>query len=469
MRLGRALDVLRVPVGLRIDGDGADAQLVEGSDDTDGDLATIGDQDLGEHAAGESIRLSRLSRVRPPSVTAAVVRFLAGSLLAIAVVLVGGFIVLRQVTIKEAERRTRDDVQLEARLIQAAGLTDGVLTGKKRALRRLDDAVVGQLTRPSLVRVKVWTRDGKILYSDEPRLIGQRFPLGDEERELFSEGGADAELSDLDKPENRYERQEGKLLEAHTVVRTPNGTPVLFETYQRFSLGQRQRDAAAEGDRAAAAGRASWSCCSSRSRSPSRSPGGSTAATPSGRSCSSPPSTPPTPSAAGSPPTCTTAWSRTSPASPSGSAPGDDARRSTTRSASLRQGVRDLRTLLVQIHPPSLASAGLESALHDLLSPLAAAGLETSLEVDDGAVSGSSHDALVYRVAREALRNVAEHAEAHARGRLGDLRPARCGSRSRDDGRGFDPAERERRGEEGHVGLTLLDGPGPPGRRNSCP
>ena len=39
----------------------------------------------------------------------------------------------------------------------------------------------------------------------------------------------------------------------------------------------------------------------------------------------------------------------------------------------LRQGVRDLRTLLVEIHPPRLESAGLEAALDDLLSPLRAA------------------------------------------------------------------------------------------------
>ena len=64
--------------------------------------------------------------------------------------------------------------------------------------------------------MKIWSRDGRILYSDEPAIIGQRFGLGAEERELFTTGGADAELSDLSQPENRYERQEGKLLEAHT-------------------------------------------------------------------------------------------------------------------------------------------------------------------------------------------------------------------------------------------------------------
>ena len=47
--------------------------------------------------------------------------------------------------------------------------------------------------------------------------------LGAEERELFGTGGAEAEVSDLAKPENRYERPQGKLLEAHTPIRTPDG------------------------------------------------------------------------------------------------------------------------------------------------------------------------------------------------------------------------------------------------------
>ena len=87
----------------------------------------------------------------------------------------------------------------------------------------------------SIVRVKLWTKDGRILYSDEPALIGARYALGEEELELFDTGGADAELSDLDEAENRYERPQGKLLEAHTTIRTPDGTQLLFEIYQRFS------------------------------------------------------------------------------------------------------------------------------------------------------------------------------------------------------------------------------------------
>jgi two-component system, NarL family, sensor kinase len=164
----------------------------------------------------------------------AVVRFIVGSLVAIAVVVVGGFVALRHVTVREAERDTRSRVELQGALVEASGLSDGILRSEPEAVARLDDVVAARLLSTTVVRVKLWSRDGRILYSDEPAITGRRFGLGEEERELFTEGGSDAELSDLSEPENAFERQEGKLLEAHTVIRTPDGTPVLFETYQRF-------------------------------------------------------------------------------------------------------------------------------------------------------------------------------------------------------------------------------------------
>ena len=70
--------------------------------------------------------------------------------------------------------------------------------------------------------MKLWSKDGTILYSDEPALIGKSFALGEDElRSLRHRAAAEAELSDLAKPENRYERPQGKLLEAHTPIRTP--------------------------------------------------------------------------------------------------------------------------------------------------------------------------------------------------------------------------------------------------------
>jgi signal transduction histidine kinase len=100
-------------------------------------------------------------------------------------------------------------------------------------------------------------------------------------------------------------------------------------------------------------------------------------------------------------------------------------------------------------------------ALSDLLSPLEAAGIETSLEVDEVPRDGSlraGHDTLVYRVAREAIRN----AQAHAAPRsvcVAVTRPQPEGTRLvvSDDGAGFDAAARTQRGVEGHLGLTLLE------------
>jgi two-component system NarL family sensor kinase len=393
----------------------------------------------------------------------AVARFMLGSLGAIAVVVVGGFFALRAVTIDEAEGDTRDQVQVLGGLVQAAGLTDGVLRGQPRALERLDAIVTGHVLGTSVVRVKLWRRDGRIVYSDEPALIGRRFALGDEELELFDSGGADAELSDLSEPENRFEREEDKLLEAHTVIRTPNGTPVLFEIYERFSSvsasggrllrtlappllgglavlllfqaplawrmarrlqrGHRQREAllthaveASERER----GRIAADLHDGVVQDIAGVAFG------------------------------------LAPLADEAHAGGDTARETALRDATgrLQQGVRDLRTLLVELHPPRLETAGLAAVLDDLLSPLRTAGVSTTLEVAEGA---RRSDALVYRVAREAVRNAREHAAAQSIA-VTVTHPA--GDRTllvvRDDGRGFDPATQDERRAEGHVGLSLL-------------
>ena len=85
------------------------------------------------------------------------------------------------------------------------------------------------------MRVKLWTADGRIVYSDEPRLVGSVYPLGSEDRAAIETGGVDAEVSDLCRPENRFERRWQKLLEVYLPVQTPDGRRLLFEAYFRFS------------------------------------------------------------------------------------------------------------------------------------------------------------------------------------------------------------------------------------------
>src|SRR3954465_11226590 len=85
----------------------------------------------------------RLNRGPPPDAkmkaVSPVVRFLLGSLVAMAVVVAGLFFALRSVTIKESERATRDRVRLEGALVESAGLTDGVLHHDSEALAQLHD------------------------------------------------------------------------------------------------------------------------------------------------------------------------------------------------------------------------------------------------------------------------------------------------------------------------------------------
>ena len=412
-----------------------------------------------------TLRRRSAAPATPPRVDAAVARFMLGSLAAIAVIVVGGFFALRTVAIDEAERETRGRVRDEGRLLEAAGLREGIVHGEQAAIRRADDLVLGQILGGPIVRVKLWSKNGTILYSDEPRLIGHRFILGPDELALFRNGGAEADLSDLSDPENRYERSQGKLLEAHTVIRTPGGTQVLFEIYQQFSAvtangerllgvlappligglvvlillqvplawsmarrlqrGHREREqllvnavdaSAAERRRIAAdlhdgivqdlAG-----------------------------------------IAFGLAPLAAEAGAR-----------GDRPTAAVLRGAiaTLRQGVRALRTLLVEIHPPNLETAGLEVALSDLLSPLEANGIATSLDVESTGAHPS--DTLVFRVAREGIRNAYAHAAAETV-RVSVTRPSAHTTRLEvaDDGDGFAPSARERRGQEGHIGLTLLE------------
>ena len=105
----------------------------------------------------------------------------------------------------------------------------------------------------------------------------------------------------------------------------------------------------------------------------------------------------------------------------------------------LRRTVRDLRALLVELHPPHLAAAGLEAAIADLVSPLQASGTAVSVAIDGAERLDREQEALVYRVAQEAVRNVIAYADA------GSLRVELTVDDGvarlvvADDGRGFDP------------------------------
>ncbi len=131
-----------------------------------------------------------------------------------------------------------DDADRVANLVAGAAvepvLDDDILALDAGAITRVDRAVREQVLRGPLVRVKIWTDDGTIVYSDESRLIGEQFALGDDQRRVLRGAGSEAEISDLSAPENRYEESATELLEVYSRVETTGGTPLLFEAYFHY-------------------------------------------------------------------------------------------------------------------------------------------------------------------------------------------------------------------------------------------
>ena len=169
------------------------------------------------------------------SVRGAVARYAIAGLVALAVVAVAGALVLERVSEDEAVEEARRLATLAGRGVVEPALTDAALAGRPEALADLDLVVQERVLSDDVVRVKVWTPDGRIAYSDEPRLIGKRYALGEDEQQAFATGDTEAEVADLSNPENRFERDEGSLLEVYLPIRTPDGRQALFELYRRES------------------------------------------------------------------------------------------------------------------------------------------------------------------------------------------------------------------------------------------
>jgi signal transduction histidine kinase len=410
----------------------------------------------------------RAGRAEPrSSVTLQVGRFAVVGLLALALVGLGTSIAARRVGQREAISDARNTTVARAQGLGAPVLTDAVADGDPAAVAKVGDVVEHAVLDDSLVRVKLWAPDGTIIYSDQASLIGSRYDLGDDEEQSLARGSIEAEISDLTKPENRYERSFGRLLEVYLPVYTPGGDPLLFEAYYRY-------------DAVSANGSRVW-----RSFAPITL--GSLVLL---QLVQVP-----------------LAWSlarrlrqrvreredllqRTLHASDverrqiaadlhdgvvqdlagvafslSGAARevvGTDARSGALLDESAEQvrgSIGSLRSLLVEIYPPNLEREGLESALRDLVAGASARGLDVELDTSRlPADLPPRTGRLLYRGTQEAVRNVIRHAGAaslHVRvAAEGDTAVAQIV----DDGRGFDMDDAAARAPHGHLGLRGLEG-----------
>jgi two-component system NarL family sensor kinase len=389
-----------------------------------------------------------------------VIQFIAAGVVALVILLwASGWLSERAAT-AEAIADARSTTRLLATTVVEPALNRGLVQGEIVSIDRFDRVALRRLIVGDVHRIKIWDASGRIVYSDETRLIGERFTLGPEEREVLQDGGTDAEVSDLTAPENRFEKTSGRLLEVYTQVWVPGGRRLLFEAYYSYDdvsrrsaqvlsdfrpitvaglvifvgltvplvwvLARRLDAAAAERERLLMA---AVEASEQERRRIARDlhdgvvqdlAGISFGASAAARELSDRP---------------------------------EVAQRLEALGLGVRRNLRTLRSLLVEIYPPDLRTEGLAAALDDLIAPAAAAGVDVELRVDDMSGVREEASALAWRVAQEAVRNAVRHAHPQSLDITVTLTEDLLVLEVVDDGGGFDPASVPR-GD--HLGLRGL-------------
>ena len=394
-------------------------------------------------------------------------RFALSGLAAMIIIGAISFVIVRRSATAGAIRQAKELTQLAGRGIAEPLISTGVLHGVRADLDRLDRMVHERILRGTpIVRVKIWDAGGRIVYSDAPQLIGSVFKLGADELRILRSGETKADASDLTRPENRTERGFKRLVEVYVGIRGPGGRRLLYEDYERsstisassrrqwigllpalagallvlyliqvplaYSLARRMR--ARQREREELLRRAIDASDLERRRIAADLHDGAVQRL------------------AG------VSLSLAASARASGNEAGDEDTRQAVASAAseTRETIRELRTLLVDIYPPTLERSGLLAALNDLLGPLTAAGIAVSLRSSESLKLPADTEALFYRVAQEAIRNARSHGDATEveievarRGRDAVLRVI-------DNGNGFSPHAADERPQTDHFGLRLM-------------
>jgi two-component system NarL family sensor kinase len=395
----------------------------------------------------------------------AVWQFALSGLLSVMVIGVIAVLVSRVIARDQALDRAKDVTRLTAAAVVEPALTPALVRGDPAALRRFDRIVRTRVLRGPITRVKLWTPDGRVVYSDEPRLIGRRFPVSAELQEARTSNGPQADISTLRGAENGFERGSGRLLEVYLPLWGPSGAEVIAETYQTtalvdatshhlwvsftpvllvalvalalaqvpLALWLARRIRAGVRERQRLESLADDATRQERLRIASTLHDGVVQ------------------DLAG------VAFTLSATSARLDRADAEELRETLRDAAAVaRDSITELRQLLVELCPPAQEVAGLRGALEELAVPLRRRGLAVTLETRIDGPRDAARDELLYRAAREALRNVERHAAATAVTVRLQADDATAYLVVEDDGRGVTAADLAEQRAAGHVGLALL-------------
>lgn len=389
-----------------------------------------------------------------------VLRFAVPGVIGIVLLAVASLVVAVAVARDQSLRDATVTTQWLARSVVEPRLSTELVAGRPAQIAALDEALAVTVAGSDVVGLRIWDRRGVVIYADDPRIIGEKFPI-DDRISAFAPGAAlSAHDADITRPENRYLDPTARIVDVSLPVTGADGEVYLFEVHQLqdtvqedarrvwwafapvilgflalvalllFILGVRmarrisndlqarqellqhaidatdleRRRIAAQLHDGTVQDLAGVSYALAGLSSRARTEGDT-----------------------------------------------DEANLLAAAAGQTRDAVRGLRGLLVDIYPPNLADTGLAAAIADQAAALEP-HMTVTVDVADVAVTPQV-EAVAYRIAREALTNVAKHSSAATVTVTVREESDRMTLAITDDGRGFDP----RATPDGHLGLRISE------------
>lgn len=166
------------------------------------------------------------------------VQFSLVSLVAMAIIAVALSILLAQSARNSVLEKAAEEAQhtLSLRVASRLSPEDFQQPMKGERYARFDQFVTESVASARTARVKLWNREGVLIYSTDPVQVGERFPIKAELQAALS-GGVGWELSVPQAAENIRERELGTLIEVYVPLylggsATPDGS---LEVYQHYA------------------------------------------------------------------------------------------------------------------------------------------------------------------------------------------------------------------------------------------
>ena len=362
----------------------------------------------------------------------------------------------------EAEHHALENSQLAtenlAQNVVAPLLDQAVLSGDPAGIARLDERLRPWVGERSVFEIRLWDSDGRMVYSDDEKLIGQKFDLPHDALEVLAGNPVKATLEVQTDEVQAQGVNSGELVEVYVPVTAPNGERLAFEAYYDDDAVRQEQAAvlldmvppfllalsvlqlaqllpavrlarriqAYEAGRTRLLHRAIEASELERQRI-ARDLHDEVIQDLSGLSYVL--------------------------ESEELHRPVGQRRLFSEARRILQDNVRNLRAMTSELYPPDLNRLGLSGALARLGDPLEERGISLTLDLPPMCDLDRDRAALFYRVAREALANTAKHSKATK----AELRLRQVGKRSEirisDDGCGFDQSLGS---PEGHFGLRIM-------------